>query len=396
MALVTYARQAGRAGSSFWLALFALVLGSPALAAEASADDPAVWAQDGRPLPEPEFLQPTLDDRLPPYRPCPANAIRGKLEGSAPAILPKLVDKWLQAFQALYPNARIAVPPPYLGPQGSLSPPMQKFLDGRSDFAFVSRDLAASDLASFRKAHGYDALSIPVVAGAYRHFGFVDAVTVIVNAKNPIEHLDFTQLDAIFSKSRLRGHAPARTWGDIGVAQWSDKPIHVVGASAWNHEESARAITIRDKVLSVGGKPGQWRDDLPSRGSEAEVPEQVAADPYAIGFTGMGHLVKGTKTVALSDGSDASFYGPTYEDIARAKYPLARVAYIAVARQPGRPIDPTLREFTRFILSREGQRIVLDQGILLPLRASQVADALRLLDANDTPNGCDLTPGSVK
>jgi hypothetical protein len=141
-------QPAGSAGSSFWLALFALALASPALAAETSADDPAVWAQDGRPLPEPELLQPRLDDRLPPYRPCPANAIRGKLEGSAPAILPKLVAKWLQAFQALYPNARIAVPPPYLGPQGSLSSPMQKFLDGRSDFAFVSRDLAASDLAS--------------------------------------------------------------------------------------------------------------------------------------------------------------------------------------------------------------------------------------------------------
>jgi phosphate transport system substrate-binding protein len=110
----------------------------------------------------------------------------------------------------------------------------------------------------------------------------------------------------------------------------------------------------------------------------------------------MGHLVKGAKTVALSGGRDASFYGPTYEDIARAKYPLTRVAYIAVAREPGRPIDPTLREFTRFILSREGQQIVLDQGILLPLRASQVAEALRLLDANDKPTGCDPTPDTVK
>lgn len=104
--------------------------------------------------------------------------------------------------------------------------------------------------------------------------------------------------------------------GDIVVAQWSHKPIHVVGASAWNHEESARAITIRDKVLSVGGKPGQWRDDLPARGSEVDVPEPVAADPYAIGFTGLGQLVKGARTVALWDRSDASFY-PTYEDIAR-------------------------------------------------------------------------------
>jgi phosphate transport system substrate-binding protein len=215
------------------LALFALALGSPAPAAETSADDPAVWfwAQDGRPLPEPEFCNrgsTTGFRHIAVSRECDSRKARRQRT----AILPKLVDKWLQAFRSLYPNARVAVPPPYLGPQGSLSSPMQKFLDGRSDFAFVSRDLAASDLASFRKAHGYDALSIRVAAGAYRHFGFVDAVTVIVNAQNPIECLDFTQLDASFSKSRLRGHAPARTWGDVGVAQWSDKPIHVVGASA--------------------------------------------------------------------------------------------------------------------------------------------------------------------
>jgi hypothetical protein len=72
MALVTYTQRVGCAGSSFWLALFALALGSPALAAETSADDPAVWAQDGRPLPEPEFLQPRLDDRLPPALATPA------------------------------------------------------------------------------------------------------------------------------------------------------------------------------------------------------------------------------------------------------------------------------------------------------------------------------------
>ncbi|MDF3839748.1 substrate-binding domain-containing protein [Cupriavidus basilensis] len=365
----------------------AMILAGVATAAPAGDTGAASWAREGRPLPRPEFLQPRLDDALPVYQPCSAQPLRGALEGSVPAILPKLVQGWIGAFQQRHPGVRINAPPPYLAPQGALSPPLRKFLDGGSDFALVSRDMTASDVAAFQRAHGVPPQPVPVVGGAWRHFGFVDAIGVVVNETNPVKALTLEQLDAVFSKSRLRGHGPVRTWGDLGVAAWADRPVRVVGAASWRGAEaSARAVVMQERVLSVGEARGQWRDDIAVRGTEADVPDQVAADPYAIGFTGMGHLVAGIRTVALAQEPDSVAVDATYEDVALARYPLARVAYLVPARIAGRSVDPVLREFIRFILSRDGQRIVLEQGVMLPLRAPQTAAALHLLGGE--PDAC--------
>jgi phosphate transport system substrate-binding protein len=62
--------------------------------------------------------------------------------------------------------------------------------------------------------------------------------------------------------------------------------------------------------------------------------------------------------------------------VARATYPLSRLVYINLNKAPGQPLSPVLREFARFILSRQGQQVILDEAIFLPLRASQVEQSL--------------------
>jgi phosphate transport system substrate-binding protein len=127
---------------------------------------------------------------------------------------------------------------------------------------------------------------------------------------------------------------------------------------------------------------------VPVKEAEADVPNQVATDPFAIGFTGMGHLAASIKTVPLALEAGKPFVDASYENVALARYPLSRVANIVLTRRPGRPLEPALREFVRFILSREGQQIALEQGIMLPLRAAQVNDARRLLAESDSTDGC--------
>ena len=46
---------------------------------------------------------------------------------------------------------------------------------------------------------------------------------------------------------------------------------------------------------------------------------------------------------------------------------------------PGKPLNPALEEFLRFILSREGQQIVLDHAMYVPLRGFQVDSSRALL-----------------
>ena len=60
----------------------------------------------------------------------------------------------------------------------------------------------------------------------------------------------------------------------------------------------------------------------------------------------------------------------TFEQI-DAIYSTTRHRGKNVDKAPGRPLAPALREFLRFLLSREGQQVVLEQAIYLPLREGQ-------------------------
>ena len=61
-------------------------------------------------------------------------------------------------------------------------------------------------------------------------------------------------------------------------------------------------------------------------------------------------------------------------------YPLHNGAYLYLNRVPGQPLAARDKEFVRFVLSREGQQIVADSRIFIPLSAAQAEAELRKLD----------------
>ena len=68
------------------------------------------------------------------------------------------------------------------------------------------------------------------------------------------------------------------------------------------------------------------------------------------------------------------------DNVKNRSYPLARDAYIYVNKAPGRAMDPKVREFIRFVLSREGQEIIQKAGIYTPIPASYIREQLKKLD----------------
>src|SRR5262249_3799684 len=103
-----------------------------------------------------------------------------------------------------------------------------------------------------------------------------------------------------------------------------------------------------------------------------KIAEHVANDKYALGYTGLAYVDKPVKMLALSDHNNGPVYAPTYENVATAAYPLSRLIYLNLSRDPRQPVDPILAELLRLILSDQGQQIVRDQGIYVPLRSAQV------------------------
>jgi len=51
--------------------------------------------------------------------------------------------------------------------------------------------------------------------------------------------------------------------------------------------------------------------------------------------------------------------------------------YFYVNKHPDKPLDPKVKEFIRFVLSRQGQELVARDGKYLPLTAEAVAEQLK-------------------
>jgi phosphate transport system substrate-binding protein len=312
-----------------------------------------------------------LDKELPSFQARQNKALSASFKAAASDVLPGLVKMWVSAFQRYYPNVKIDLEPPYAGSLGA-----KELVNGAIDMVFVSRELKPDDITDFRAKFGYDPLSVAICGGSYRHFGFLDAVGFFVNKDNPIEKLGFDQLDAMLSTTRHRGGQAVTRWGEVGLGgEWADKPIHIYGIKPWNGFEEF----VRQRVLSTPGKRGEWRTDINFDKVVFPVAGRVAQDRYGIGYSGIAYIDAGVKIIALGATANGPFYPPTYENVAKADYPLCRLVFLNLNKAPGKPINPALDEFLRFIVSREGQQIVLQQAIYIPLRAGQASGSRALL-----------------
>lgn len=327
--------------------------------------------REGRPLPTPELLQPTLDASLPLFVPAHSADLGGSIKIGSSDVLPGLVKAWISAFHKFYPKVQIDFGPPYEGTHAA-----GEMDAGRLDIAFVSRELRPTDVSAFRAHHGYPPLSVPVSGGSYRQFGFLDAVAFFVNRQNPLGHLSLKQLDSVLSRTRLHGGQAATTWGDLGATgAWASRPVHVYAIKPWNGFEEF----VRQRVLDVGAQRGHWRQDLHFDPTVFPIAKRVAADPDGIGYAGLAFIDASVKMLAI--GSGGHYVEPTYTNVATAAYPLSRLVYANLSLKPGSSLPPAQREFLRFVLSRQGQQQVLDEAIFLPLRGAQAASAHALIGA---------------
>ena len=324
--------------------------------------------QQGRELPPPEILQPALDAALPSYK--PKAGVTGSFKGAASDVLVVLANKLFEKFKTYQPNVTLSIAPPYAGSLGA-----KELVKGDLDFVFVSRELKPDDVTDFRAKYGYDPLSVPIHGGSYRHYGALDAVGFFVNKENPVDHLTFEQLDAIYSTTHHRGGKAVRTWGDLGATgEWADKPVKPYGIKPWNGFEEF----VRQRVLSVPGKRGEWRDDIAFEKVVFPMAKHAADDKYAIGYSGVAYIDAPVKMIAVSEGAGKPYASPTYEYVAAATYPLSRLVFFNTNKAPDKPLAPALEEFLRFVLSKEGQQVVLDHARYIPLREFQAKESRAL------------------
>jgi phosphate transport system substrate-binding protein len=261
-----------------------------------------------------------------------------------------------------------------------------------ADLGLLGREIAPLENLSFRRMFKYDPLEITTATGSYDTPYEAFALGVFVNKDNPLSQLTFQQVAAIF------GCGPGkniRTWGQLGLTgEWADKYIHVFGYPAGNNIATFFELKVLQGPASSGPTlPNgvRWNCDLkeysntydkndkPVISSDAFMMQDLGKDKYAIAYSGIREMTSQVKALALAPKDGAPYVPFLLETVANRTYPLARSMYVYINRAPGKPVEPKIAEFLRFILSRQGQESVAKQRVFLPLPAATVGEQLKKL-----------------
>jgi phosphate transport system substrate-binding protein len=263
-----------------------------------------------------------------------------------------------------------------------------------ADLGLMDREILLLERHVMLRRTHHLPLEITVANGSYDVPDKAFALAVFVNRDNPISKLSLKQLDGIFGDQRtgvwddkFRWHPELareankniRTWGQVGLmGEWANKPIHVYGYPITIYSPfPGPMLFFRAKALGGGDL---WNPDLLEFEKGQQITEALGQDPYGIAYTCPCYKTPGVKPVALANAEGTSYVEPTRENVAGGKYPLTRSVYIYIDRGPENPVDPKVKEFLRYILSREGQQAVAREGGYLPLTAEVVREQLRKLE----------------
>lgn len=282
-----------------------------------------------------------VSEDIPAYE--KVGGVSGNLNSVGSDTLNNLMTLWAEGFQKAYPNVRSQVE----GKGSSTAPPA--LIAATAQIGPMSRAMKPTEVDEFEKKFGYEPTQIRVA---------VDALAVYVNKDNPLERLTIPQVDAIFSKTRLcQGDANVGTWGEAGLeGAWASKPISLYGRNS----ASGTYGYFKKKALCKG----DYKDTVKEQPGSASVVQGVAEDLQGIGYSGIGYKTSGVRTLALAKKPGADYVGTEPEQVLSGKYPLSRFLYLYINRQPGKELDPLVREFLTYVLSREGQEVVVKDGYL--------------------------------
>jgi phosphate transport system substrate-binding protein len=315
---------------------------------------------------------------LPEYQ--PVQQVNGVLRAWGDPAFEPLWLRWTETFGRLHPGTTFNH---FL--RGT-STAVGALYTGTADIGLFGREIRRLERTSWKRVFDHQPIGFTIATGAFDTFAKTVAVAILVNSENPLEHLSFTQLDAVYSAERRRGgREPITTWGQLGLGgEWADQPIHIYGLDP----DTGTAQHVQMRVLDGGawspqatlppGAPTQMYAGSGGHAADALV-EALESDRYAIGIAGFRNVTDRIKALDLSE-SGQGYVAGTRETTRTREYPLSRNVYAFVRDAPGTTWSPVVREFMRFVLSREGQQVVDEEGDYQPLPKSILEPELTRLE----------------
>jgi phosphate transport system substrate-binding protein len=245
---------------------------------------------------------------------------------------------WAEDFMAINPQVGIAVSGPGSGAG------IAALINGTTDICQASRTIKQSEIDDAR-ANGVEPYEIQVAT---------DALSVVVHPSNPVSELTIAQLSAIYT-------GKITNWMEVGG---NDAPIVVLSRDTNSgthvffkeHVVQMKGLASVDKTLEYGSKVLF----LPS--TEEGVSE-VAKNPNAIFYPGLGYVTNEVKPLAVKKTTDDPAVLPSVATALDGTYPVARPLLYYTNTTPG----GVIKAFVDYCLSAEGQAKVTEVGYV-PLK----------------------------
>ena len=301
---------------------------------------------------------------------------------------------WVDAFRKYQPGLKVE----YHLPTGAVGVPA--LATGVADIG-VNYKATLTDRLDFEQVFHHPVTEITVATGSYDVYGWAPAGLIVVNKDNPLTRISIKQLDGVFGTARNGGYDGAvwhteypysrgpgeniRTWGQLGLTgKWADKRIDVCGQNLLSGAmyqfsdqvlggslQFVEGLKTYTNYLTTGGKVYSWSE---------QVRQVVEQDPYAMCYASPLTLSPGMRVLSLQPRGGGPYVPRTLETVRDNSYPLSHHVFFFFNRDAGRPVDPRVEEFTRFVLSQEGQACVEREGRYLPLTGQMVRAQLKKLD----------------
>jgi len=242
---------------------------------------------------------------------------------------------WAEEFMNDNPGVSISVS----GPGSGVG--IAALIDGTTDICQASRLIRSSEIEQ-AQANGVDPYEIQVAT---------DALSVVVNPANPVSELTIAQLSGIYTNQ-------ITNWKEVGgtdtpivaIARDTNSGTHVFFKE---HVVQMAGLATADKTLEYGNKVLQ----LPST---EEGVSQVAGNPNAIFYAGLGYVNDEVKTIAVKRTADDAGVQPSVATALDGSYPVARPLVYYTDGMP----QGVIKAYIDYCLSATGQEEVVAIGFV--------------------------------
>ena len=291
----------------------------------------------------------------------------------------KLVRAWEQGFSKYQPAVEFDYR--MYGTASSIG----ALYTGAGNLAIRGEEIHRFELRAFERVLHYAPLEVDVATGSLDIRNMDFAQVFFVNKANPLTKLTLVQLAAVFGYDAPRGGGDIRTWDQLGLSgEWVGKRINLY---SWKLDDDF-ASYLQGALLNDSHK---WKCNIHEFAhiskpdgsiydSGKQILDALAKDRYGIAISNLRYTNPDVKPLALAVNESGIYYEATKENLIQQKYPLTRIIPAYVNRRPSQAVEPAVREFLRYVLSRQGQQDIVDTRGYLPLSAEAVREQLKKLE----------------